>query len=623
VNFHLPPLQQYGLTLAFGFLTAALLTPVVARLARARGVVAAPRRDRWHKAPTPLLGGVAIYFASMLVVLTFANVDARLAVVLFGATLLFITGLVDDLVHLRPQTKLLIQIGAAGALVMGGVRVETPSLSFVSAPLTILWVVGLTNAFNLLDNMDGLAAGIAAIASFVLFIFSFGLGNDTTALLSLSVMAGALGFLMYNFHPARVFMGDSGSMYIGFVLSAISLLGTREMASNVVLTLLVPVVIMGLPIFDTTLVTIARSLSGRPISQGGSDHVSHRLVALGLSQRQTALVLYFIAAAFGGLAVLSRSLGFWPTVGLATLMFAATAVFGAFLAQVRIYSEERLLARSSEDPQSTRTIIGGMFMYKREMAQVLLDSVLVCAAYLCAYLLKYGEGAYGSELAGADLITTWPRQFGESLTYVLVIKLAALFAFQAYRGIWRYAGVRDLVRMVEASTVASVVAAVAVPLLLPHEMFARTLWAIDWLLFTTFLVGTRASFVVLSDLFRQAHRSMAPRVLIVGAGDVGEMVLRFILRSESQAYNPIGFLDDDPAKGRRSIHGVRVLGRVGDLPSIIEGIRPNLIVVAMASEVVTVTDIASLCRAYGIPVFDAGVFLAGQMSPVALPPAST
>lgn len=614
------PVPTYGLALLIGFLVSVAVTPVVGRIARAYGMVAKPRQDRWHKAPTPLLGGAAIYAACMTTIVAFSAIDGRLAAVLVGASLLFFTGLLDDVYHLRPHSKLLVQILAACVLIIGGVKVESVSLAAVSVPLTIIWVVGLTNAFNLLDNMDGLAAGIAAISSLVLFIFSVALGNAATAILSVSLVAGALGFLVYNFNPARIFMGDSGSMYLGFMLSATTLLGTHQMASDVVLTLLVPVVIMGLPIFDTTLVTVVRTINGRSIAEGGRDHVSHRLVALGLTERQTALVLYVIAASFGTLAVTSRWLGLWPTVGLAVLMLAATAVFGAFLAQVRIYSEDSLAQEAVSNPSSIRTTIGGMLLYKREVALVALDAMLVGVAYLAAYLLKYGTGPHGEQAVSGDLVVPWVRQFEESLPYLILIKVAALLIFQAYRGIWRYVGVRDLIIVLKAATLAAVVSMLVVPLLLRHDNFPRSLFVIDWLVLSALLLGSRGSFVVLADVFRWVQQSLAPRVIIVGAGDAGEMVVRFMLRTGATTYHPVAFLDDDPAKGRRAIHGVPILGPVDQLPVIIARERPSLVVVALPPHATVAEDVINYCDLHRIPYHDAASFVKSELRLVPLPP---
>src|SRR6195256_958846 len=222
-------------------------------------MVALPRQDRWHSEPTPLLGGIAIYIASTAVILWFARTDLRLLGLVGGGTILFLTGLIDAFRHLRPPTKLISQILAACVLVFSGVQIGTPWLVWATIPLTILWVVGITNAFNLLDNMDGLSAGTAVIAAAFLFAFSVSVNNIALAVLCLALGGGALGFLIYNFNPARIFMGDSGSMYLGFTLSGITLLGSRDMASDIFFVLLVPAAMMGLPIFDTKLGDIGRT----------------------------------------------------------------------------------------------------------------------------------------------------------------------------------------------------------------------------------------------------------------------------------------------------------------------------------------------------------------------------
>src|SRR5262249_15101771 len=188
-----------------------------------------------------------------------------------------------------------------------------------------------------LDNMDGLSAGTAAIAATFLFAFSMSTGNTGIGLLSLAVAGGALGFLIYNFNPARIFMGDSGAMFLGFTLSGIALSGTGGMASDIFFVLLVRVAMMALPIFDTTLVTIVRTLEGRPLAQGGRDHLSHRLVAVGLSERQAVLVLYALAISFGSLGLIARSVGVWVSLTAAGIMLVVVVLFGAYLAQARLF----------------------------------------------------------------------------------------------------------------------------------------------------------------------------------------------------------------------------------------------------------------------------------------------
>src|SRR5215213_2435992 len=250
---------------------ATVVTPLVGRVAGRIGLVAYPKRDRWHRTPTPLLGGVAIFFGSVPVVALIAEAVSahmldRFAALLIGAVLIFLLGLIDDLKTLPPYAKLLGQIVAACVLVASLPIARYLPWSVLMVPLMIFWIVGITNAFNLLDNMDGLSAGIAGIVSMTLFAFNVVQGDHQTALLC-------------------IFMADCGSLLIGYLLSGIVVLGAAKAGSELALTLLVPVGVMALPILDTTLVTVVRSLHHRPISMGGRDHLSHRLVALGLNER--------------------------------------------------------------------------------------------------------------------------------------------------------------------------------------------------------------------------------------------------------------------------------------------------------------------------------------------------
>jgi UDP-GlcNAc:undecaprenyl-phosphate/decaprenyl-phosphate GlcNAc-1-phosphate transferase len=585
---------------------SATLTPLVARWARAHGMVAIPRQDRWHREPTPLLGGIAIYVGSTVVLLWFARGDVRLLALVVGGSILFATGLIDDFRHLRPHTKLIVQILAACVLVFGGVQIGTPWLAGIAIPLTILWVVGITNAFNLLDNMDGLSAGTAVIAAAFLFAFSVEVGNVLLAVLCLGLAGGALGFLMYNFNPARIFMGDSGSMFLGFTLSGITLLGSREMASDIFFVLLVPVAMLGLPIFDTTLVTIMRTLEGRPLSQGGRDHLSHRLVAVGLSERQAVLVLYVLAAAFGSLGLVARAAGVWLSLLLAGVYLVIAALFGAYLGQVRIYNPAQFAQRSAA--LANRPVVNGMIMFKRELGEAALDFVLVCVAYLGAFVLHYGFPNPASP--GPDPYAALPIVLSASLAFVLVVKMSLLLVFQAYRGMWRYIGVADLMTLAKVTVVSSAILVIGLPIVVRGVVIPRSVLVIDFLLFTFLLIGSRLSFAALNDTFSRLQSRWQPRVLIVGAGDLGELVLRSIVRSRQGGYRPVGFLDPDPATRNRTLHNVRVIGTTDQLASVAGERDVDLVVLALAPMYADIAErMRELCETLGLPAVAAATFV--------------
>jgi UDP-GlcNAc:undecaprenyl-phosphate/decaprenyl-phosphate GlcNAc-1-phosphate transferase len=566
-----------------------------------------------------MLGGVAIFCASTLVIAWFGRHDARLVGLVAGGSLLFVTGLIDDFRRLRPHTKLVVQILAACVLVFGGVRIETPWLAAVSIPLTVLWVVGITNAFNLLDNMDGLSSGTAVIAAAFLFAFSVSVGHLDVAVLCLALGGAALGFLIYNFNPARIFMGDSGSMYLGFTLSGITLLGTHEMASDVFFVLLVPAAMMGLPIMDTTLVTIVRALEGRPLSQGGRDHLSHRLVAVGLTERQSVLVLYVLAASFGSLGLIARSAGVWLSLLMAGVYFIIAVLFGAFLAQVRLYNPMQFAEHA--DTLADRPVVNGMIMFKRELGEAALDFVLVCVAYLGAFVLHYGFP--NPAAPGPDPYKEMPVMLSASLALVLLVKMALLLLFQAYRGMWRYLGISDLITLAKITMLASALLIVALPVVVRSVIIPRSVLVIDFLLFTFLLIGSRVLFAALNDTFVRLQSRWQPHVLIVGAGDLGELVLRTILRSRPAAYRPIGFLDPDPGTRNRTLHGVRVLGTHNDIAAVAGQHDVDLVVLALAPIYAEITEhLRELCETLGVPVYGAATFVEMHFAGLPVLPAS-
>ena len=293
--------------LAFGASLA--LVPVCRWMSMRLGYVAKPREDRWHKRPVALFGGVGIGLSLLISTLAF-GIAWQLPVLLICTMLIFLTGVVDDILHLRPSTKLVAQIALASTLLFFNYRLNWFESMTLDAIFTLIWVVGLTNAFNLLDNMDGLCAGISLIAGVALIaglLSALPLGAPVPPEVRyLVILCGATaGFLVYNVHPASIFMGDGGSLLLGFSFAAATLAtGTGNLARPDVISIVAaPVLVLLIPIFDTTLVTITRILAGRSAAQGGRDHSSHRLVAIGLSERQAVAVLWLLAASGGAIGV--------------------------------------------------------------------------------------------------------------------------------------------------------------------------------------------------------------------------------------------------------------------------------------------------------------------------------
>jgi UDP-GlcNAc:undecaprenyl-phosphate GlcNAc-1-phosphate transferase len=310
---------------------AVILTPIVSRLARRMGAVDRPNVRSVHQQPTPRIGGVAIFLSAMTVIISFLllsdKIDERLrdvqremVVLLCSATFIFVIGLIDDLRGLRARSKLLAEVFAAGALCIVGVKIESIGvveglelrLGWLAWPATIFWVVGITNAVNLSDGLDGLAAGISAIACGVIAVFSlYGSAIHTgssqssdmmMALVALVLLGSLYGFLIFNFNPAKVFMGDCGSLFLGFTIAAGSVMCVSKSAALAGVAL--PILALGIPIFDTLFSMLRRFLDRRSLFAPDRSHFHHRLLALGLKHRQAVLAIYVATLITAGLGLL-------------------------------------------------------------------------------------------------------------------------------------------------------------------------------------------------------------------------------------------------------------------------------------------------------------------------------
>ncbi len=318
-----------------------VLTPLVRALARRVGAVANPKIDRWHTKAPAMLGGVAIVIAVVIPALILVPLAREGRIVIAASVALFLVGLADDFFHIKPYQKLIGQLLGAAAVVSFGLVLPWTSYFAINLVITLFWLVGITNAVNMLDNMDGLAAGVSAIAAAFLGL-NFIANQQWPEAVMLATFAGALiGFLVYNHHPASIFMGDCGSMFVGFFLASSALLsGTGGGRSrSVVAVLAVPVLVLMVPIFDTAFVTLMRKRAGRAASQGGRDHTSHRLVALGLSEKRAVWMLYTFAVLAGSLSMIARQAPLKVSLTAIASFTVALTILGARLARVRVYDE--------------------------------------------------------------------------------------------------------------------------------------------------------------------------------------------------------------------------------------------------------------------------------------------
>ena len=551
---------------AVAFAASLVLTPVCRALAHRYGFVAKPKQDRWHKRPTALFGGVAIAAVTLGVGFSL-GFQPTVTPLLVTAALIAAFGLVDDVMSLKASTKLIAQITAASALLLFGFRLQWLDSMVGDAMLTLFWIVGVTNAFNLLDNMDGLCAGTALIAGTILLIDLIGNPALAGPALYLAGLLGATaGFLVYNVYPASIFMGDTGSLLLGLNLAAVSLLasgGDAQGRSGLLSVVVAPVLPLLVPIFDTTLVTALRVLSGRSPSQGGRDHSSHRLVAVGLSEPRAVATLWMLAAAGGMISlVFRRTGGGWGSIAAGAFLLAMI-IFGVYLARVRVYDDADL-ARLKGD---TLTPVIANFMYKRRVAEVLLDLCLIPLAYYTAYRLRF-EG----QLFGAN----YP-QFLQSLPVVLAAQLIALFIVGGYRGTWRYFGMMDAVVFGKGVLAGTVAAELVVLYLYRFENYSRSVFVIDAIVLLLLLSATRASFRLVGE-FVLRRTNAGRRVLIYGTTGASQATIREAFGSDVML-KIVGYIDDDPLKKGIRVGGYAVVGNSNDLLEILRRREVDCVVI--------------------------------------------
>lgn len=359
------PIFKYLLLFAIGLATTYLVTPLVERVSIRLKVVDVPEKRKVHEAPIPCLGGVGMFFgfAVALIFQCFAErflpwqagiltADPALAGIALSATIIFVLGVIDDVYNLKPVTKFAGQLIAGGVLIVSGIGVEFIGnplgggllyLGIWSIPVTLFWVLGFTNTVNFIDGLDGLAAGVCAISGATFFVFAVQTGQTTAATLCAIFVAVCLGFLKHNFHPAKIIMGDSGSMFLGLMLGVIAILGV--MKSIAAIALLVPILVMGVPIFDTAFAILRRLKNRQPITVADRGHIHHRLLHKGFSHTQTVIVIYVWS---GLLAAAGWSLKFAPAMikysilgllaALSFLMLRAMGIFAGLRRTLKMNS---------------------------------------------------------------------------------------------------------------------------------------------------------------------------------------------------------------------------------------------------------------------------------------------
>ncbi len=538
------------------------LTPLTMLLARRIGAMDVPAERKVHGAPIARLGGLAVLVSAATTLAFAANVQSAkfwLPIAL-GLIPIAAISIVDDIRSVKPLPKLAAQLLGAAIAVSLGIQIGPEvhlfggnlTVGWMAIPLSLIWIVALTNAFNLVDGLDGLSAGLALISAISLGAVSVIAHKPSMATASFVVAGALLGFLPFNIYPARVFLGDTGATAAGFTLACLALGGGSTLSAG--MAILVPVLVLGLPIADTV-VTVARRYLRRleqktagGVFDADREHFHHRLLSLGLQHKHAVYVLY----GAGLLAAICAVASMFMTYSNAAILLLGLLI-ASFVGIHKLgYDEFAFIRRGTvlkayEVPVLRSTLFAAF-----------IDVMFVVAALYAAFVLKYD-----------DLWVLSHRQLAQQMLPLVVAVFApSLALFRVYRGSWRFATVEDLVRpagaVIVGSAICYVIASVfftVIPPLSLHVIFTIVLLGL--------VVGSRTSYRLLSQWNRRAA-SEGERVVIYGAGMTGTMAVREALTNPSLNMKPIGFIDDDPQLQRRVVHGFPVLGSLRSLDAVLK-----------------------------------------------------
>jgi len=578
-------------TLALSFLLALVVSAtlvVVSRTVALRLRFIVPPAER--QAPgtvKTLFGGVAIAVTVAGCTIALGLFPAVPVVLLSGLAMCGV-GLASDFLTLKPSTKFVVVIAVASVFLLFDYRLYWAESQTLDGIITLFWIVGVTGAFHLLDNMDGLCGGTALIAGTAFLVTILPAAPGTPLFLQaqyVSVLLGAVtGFLIFNIHPALVAMGEAGSLLVGLNMAAMTISFAPGRGTELLSIIAVPALLLVIPIVDAALAAVSRLMSGTAVHEG-QEHSSQRLVAIGLSERAAVGLLWVLAAASGMIAVIAeRDPGGFTGV-VAAMFIIAMGLFAVYLARVRVHEDV--------DPNRVRGTImplGIAFGYRRRIVEVMLDMLLVSIAYYGAFRLRYE----GDEWAARFDV------FRQSFPIVLGTQMVALFAVGVYRGLWRYFSLHDGVMFAKGVFAGVLAAQIGVLFVYRFDGYSGATFFVYGLLLMVLLVGSRASFRLFSE-FAQRQRRVGKRLVIYGAGAGGSIAVRQVLHDARSAYRIVGFIDDNVSKRNARVHGYRVIGGYDHLVGMI--MAGEVDVVAVTHEGGSAAALPWLCTRYGVTLY--------------------
>jgi UDP-GlcNAc:undecaprenyl-phosphate GlcNAc-1-phosphate transferase len=580
-------------------LIAWCLTPLSIWLARRVGAIDTPGPRRVHDKPIPRLGGVAVVSAIGIVVGVSAVVmpggpewagRATTLGPLLGLLPIFAVSIRDDIRHVGVLPKLAAQLAGAGVAMWFGVLLPPEvhlfgygiPLGWMAFPLSILWIVGVTNAFNLVDGLDGLSAGLGLISCAGLAVVLLMADRPTNASAALMVAGALLGFLPYNLHPAKVFLGDSGSTAIGYMLACLTLTSSSRLSAG--FATLLPIMLVGIPLADTLVSILRRAIGklengeGNGIHEADRNHIHHRLLDLGLSHRTAVFILYGIGSLLAGVALLSLLL----TRQQAGFLLLGILLAG-FLGLQRLgYGEFALVRRG------VALKVYDLPMMRRAFFAVFVDVALVGLALYASAALKLDSWS----LSGKRALVL------QAFALLVPVQVAALAAFGVYKDSWRLAGLNEFQRLSLAIVSASLIS-LMLSVALPVSGVAPSLFVIYAFVALAVTTGSRVSYRVLDQLRIRGARQGTP-ALIYGAGLGGSAAVREMLSNPAYGLRPVGFVDDNPIRLGRLVNGYEIICGLSGLKGAIAKTGAEAVVISsLKIPTDRVVQAGQICEAAG------------------------
>lgn len=529
-----------------------LLTFLTRFISHKVGFVSRPTADRWSQRTVALGGGIAIQLTVLFGILWIQ--EDLIYPVLPAFLAIFILGVIDDIFGVPANAKLVVQTISASWVVSHGLTLPLYS-QVASIAITIIWIVGVSNAVNLIDNMDGLAAGSVAIAAFgFAYLLKIQGADPSFVLLALCLASASFGFLIHNFPPAKIFMGDAGSLPMGFLLAVLSTRLRFQGHQVPEYFAMVPVILLlVVPLFDTGLVMVARHNANKPLMSGGKDHTSHRLVALGLKEKSAVLVLYLMST----LGIISASLILYSSFG-EMISFSITALvslvlLGVFFLEVTVYPPSLF---KTKKPGTLPPAL----LYALEIA---LDICLISVTWTLAHSIRFFDSGYQTQ----HMLSVIP-----TLPFLITLKLIAFSSFKLYRGLWRTISGTDVYIIFKAVTVGSLLLIVGLMLKTNLHSTSRIVLVLDYCLTFIGILGSRAAF----SAFRRWTRKLArtpSRVALVGDPALSDLVLKFLSREKGWELSGV-------ISPNAEASGKGVLGSIENLESIVSENDIDTLIVA-------------------------------------------